>query len=1522
MGKGREAGRARSWARDLKALERASGLVVVESEVEATWQVPLSDVPLDLIERGSWSPPTSAVRVEGERLLQLELALDAIGRARSLPDLASEGLAPLRRWRHVDLTLLRNEARAHARRLRWALDHCAGAHDMDAARPIGVIVANASTFHPAGEPGSGELRSRAPWPRGMRPTRLLSSVAEAGLAALPSPGPLPFHGLSDDLAIADRLLDVAGPDVARRWLLLVARAWPSEEVQAITIDLTALARSLPDESVLDSILARAAQMRRIPGASSAADRLQDRLRVEPALAVLTPMFYEPGKRMVGQQSARGDRARVAVSRWHLDSDCPDIGWTAKTEDILDSMRGDPRSGKLLRRQVRQLVDLWARTPDRRPRLATFLAAPELPIGEFGPWEVDWPDEVLLTNDIRWRGAVWPAIVRLLDRWDRWDWRYSSAEFAPPSWVSSLPSDLAISVLEAWPIAVPSDGWGHSALRAYLRAIRTIEQEPPDPWRDWVREQWVVELVNGPYTTAVVAMLDRARSLRTGVENTLRAFASLVVLTEGVADVQQVLRTWARPVTSVTSTELSHWSEATGLPPDRIEAYLHYRRLAGDGERLPRAASRLVGVEPGEFERQITALDRRLADPTLPSDERGRLEPERARLTDPEVVAGRIRGRQSALAARIRNATIDYQARALPMLLSEALQRLLGPLPPDVDMGILTEGLALATDENADLALVQRFFGLVADQGNLLEWPENEQWRTRVAHAFDVEAWIGGFDEPIAVTGHRYRCRTESDPLLALRMGSWFDTCLALDDFNRSSALTNVIEANRHVVYALDDENRVIGRKLIAVTDDGRLLGWRFYAHRPNPHLTAGVDEVIARFARRSGLQLGTEGVPSSLTGAYWYDDGIEEWTPLDDDVMVADHSTATEDPAGPGARSRGSKAGRRAGVVRRAEITPEIDRRLAVDTDPSVRQALALDPAAADQIVALLARDEEPDVRAAVATRPALDADVLDRLGSDSSSEVRQEVAQNLWTSPATLDRLAGDEDLCVRWHVLHHWAVPATALDTVADLQLAAVAERESRHPDVPAAVLLALHREADEKILSAVVRHDAVAPTTLARLAESPWAGIRRAVAADGRTPDETLRQLAEDPVAEVREAVAQREHLPAAVARRLATDPRSGVRELVAAHPDAPPSVLAELVDDGTPKIRSLVAKHPSAPATVLDALAETDDAAVKYALASNPCTPARVLRLLADSSAMVSSVAANPGAPPDLLDELAKNAGRVTASLLAHNPATPPQALSRFSQSPDRSIRLAVVVNAAAPGDVLQRLASDEHVLVRLAVAQHARTPATAIADLAEDLYDGVRAAVVRRPSTTSDELDRRALDPSPEVRAEVAQHPNTSGSTLLRIAAEHPEPLSVAQNPKTPPDALEKMAGSPWVHLRVRVAGHTGTPPAVLSRLARDPLRGVPDLPPREDQAQAEREADARLEEGEQVRRAAAANPRTPTDTLTFLARSPYRAIRLAVAANPSTPAETLMALSDELDPVRTAAVQNPAAPWRSGAASP
>ncbi|MDG1479237.1 MAG: hypothetical protein P8R54_06575 [Myxococcota bacterium] len=255
---------------------------------------------------------------------------------------------------------------------------------------------------------------------------------------------------------------------------------------------------------------------------------------------------------------------------------------------------------------------------------------------------------------------------------------------------------------------------------------------------------------------------------------------------------------------------------------------------------------------------------------------------------------------------------------------------------------------------------------------------------------------------------------------------------------------------------------------------------------------------------------------------YLPDDLWRALHPVEDAVSITVVSRLTA--ADRRALSLESPASARA-LAMTTSLDPALWPLLAAHPAPSVRAAVAGNPAAAVSLRLPLAADPDPTVRAAVVDCRAAHS----RLLLDAEPSVRAALAASRHTPPDALSRLAEDPALIVR----------------------IAVAQAEGT-PDAALCAMVAL--ESDETVLLALLSRPVLPDALLTAMAvPSQTARIARHIAALPELPHAAATQLAGHFEDTVRQTLLDRDDLPVRALRTLAADAVPGLRQQARAHPD---------------------------------------------------------------------------------------------------------------------------------------------------------------------------------------------------------------------------------------------------------------------------------------------------------------------------------------------------------------------------------
>ncbi|MCU0491643.1 MAG: hypothetical protein MUD01_08650 [Chloroflexaceae bacterium] len=266
--------------------------------------------------------------------------------------------------------------------------------------------------------------------------------------------------------------------------------------------------------------------------------------------------------------------------------------------------------------------------------------------------------------------------------------------------------------------------------------------------------------------------------------------------------------------------------------------------------------------------------------------------------------------------RLVQITAEARLAAAEQLLQDWLRKRLhliaGPLPPDLMLDAdLANAVLIDAHVDANRKLLRQL--LRAHLAGERAWREalsgNAAFLQQLAaRGVDVAAWLA--PNPASyrcagAVGGRIHIYLEGSALRVLQMGNYFNTCLGVGGINAFSTVANACELNKRVIYVQDGSGRIVGRKLIAISSEWGLLGYRTYINAaPADQIERLLQRYVREFAARCGLPLADTGEVPRLVAAEWYDDGEEAWVVAEGEGEVSlakaqsSQRSADERPAG------------------------------------------------------------------------------------------------------------------------------------------------------------------------------------------------------------------------------------------------------------------------------------------------------------------------------------------------------------------------------------------------------------------------------------------------------------------------------------------------------------------------------------------------------------------------------------------------------------------------------------------------
>ena len=316
-------------------------------------------------------------------------------------------------------------------------------------------------------------------------------------------------------------------------------------------------------------------------------------------------------------------------------------------------------------------------------------------------------------------------------------------------------------------------------------------------------------------------------------------------------------------------------------PPRFHSEL--RRLSSVEPQAEQVAARILSrtiPDPQALRSEITVLKKRLkAGP----DERlrTRLDNLGRRLREkPRLSKRRAERLEQKLREKVSERRISEWEDRLTRLFHQEVEKLSGdsrlvaPLGDGPAADVLPFLLALEP-RFRDLA-----FRLLRARLGPRPWDLREEQANRAfikqmeRRGIRMSAWLDGIGTLEREAGGRTLwLALEDDPLEVFRMGGHFQTCLSPGDFNFFSAIANAADVNKQVLYARLESGQVIGRCLLALTEQGGLLTFHVYCHDRELGFADMVKEFVTRLSERLGTIPVAQGEVAKLVAPDWYDDG-------------------------------------------------------------------------------------------------------------------------------------------------------------------------------------------------------------------------------------------------------------------------------------------------------------------------------------------------------------------------------------------------------------------------------------------------------------------------------------------------------------------------------------------------------------------------------------------------------------------------------------------------------------------------
>jgi Arc/MetJ family transcription regulator len=334
-----------------------------------------------------------------------------------------------------------------------------------------------------------------------------------------------------------------------------------------------------------------------------------------------------------------------------------------------------------------------------------------------------------------------------------------------------------------------------------------------------------------------------------------------------------------------------WNDVLFLEPELAPVaadYLRAQWLLGESFDLPSGVRQAL-EQPRKLKRELEYLERRLQVEPEQQNLVSRAASLRARLAEKDSLLRSIREEVSERLVQITAETqLAAAERQVMATFAVRVARVAGPLPSDLHLDDnLINATLLAAGLSQNRRLLHRL--LRAYVSGDASWREHQAANARfladlAARGIDPTVWLASHSRRFRcseVAGGWVKLSLETDALRILQMGNYFGTCLSTGDINAFSTVANACELNKRVIYATDDAGHIVGRKLIGINREGRLIGFHTYTNtsgkRGNAALDAIFHQYVDGFAELCGIELSNMGTVPTLFAEDWYDDGAVPW---------------------------------------------------------------------------------------------------------------------------------------------------------------------------------------------------------------------------------------------------------------------------------------------------------------------------------------------------------------------------------------------------------------------------------------------------------------------------------------------------------------------------------------------------------------------------------------------------------------------------------------------------------------------
>ena len=348
----------------------------------------------------------------------------------------------------------------------------------------------------------------------------------------------------------------------------------------------------------------------------------------------------------------------------------------------------------------------------------------------------------------------------------------------------------------------------------------------------------------------------------------------------------IVHLWANPPKQ--RLELDKFGKISSETKMRLRTLLYYQKMLGRGEALPASLNKLlIPLQKRELELS-DLLDKKVDEVIANTTYTRLLKLENQVKDNPEKIVlydNKLRRKAEEISARLALEALSQIIKS--NLIRYFKERFIAPPPDWLRLHELLD--IMKWEQSLQDKMKAVFDELVTAWKNCgpnykSDLSINKDWIDKASErGLKIEKWLNPEVTKCRISDREMTIEIARDPFRIFLMGSYFDTCLGIrDGSNRDSVLANAYDINKAVVFVIDENGVVKARKLLGVSDDGALAGYRTYVNSDIDKEREIIKEKITSYcinlASLTSLRLvNNAGRIKSLTGLFWYDDHSENW---------------------------------------------------------------------------------------------------------------------------------------------------------------------------------------------------------------------------------------------------------------------------------------------------------------------------------------------------------------------------------------------------------------------------------------------------------------------------------------------------------------------------------------------------------------------------------------------------------------------------------------------------------------------